>query len=113
WRPRFDSKAVVHEERMLQAAAYVVCAYLTGMRDCEVQAMRRGCLSLARSEDGIIMRYRIRSKVYKEREARGEVAEWVTISPAARAVEVLEQLSQRATIERGSDTLWPMLIARP
>ena len=34
--------------------AYVVCAYLTGMRDCEVQAMRSGCLSLTRSEDGII-----------------------------------------------------------
>ena len=40
WRPRFDAKTLLHEERMLQAACYVVCAYLTGMRDCEVQAMR-------------------------------------------------------------------------
>jgi hypothetical protein len=46
---------------MLQAAAYIVCAYLTGMRDCEVQAMRRGCLSIARSEDGLIERQRVRS----------------------------------------------------
>jgi len=38
---------------------------LTGMRDCEVQAMRSGCLSLARSEDGLIMRHRVRSVAYK------------------------------------------------
>src|SRR3546814_8337398 len=50
WRARFDAKTLAQEERMLQAAAYIVCAYLTGMRDCEVQAMRRGCLSIARSE---------------------------------------------------------------
>jgi hypothetical protein len=56
---------LAHEERMLQAAAYIVCAYLTGMRDCEVQAMRRGCLSIARSEDGLVERHRIRSTIYK------------------------------------------------
>jgi hypothetical protein len=57
WRPRFDAKTLVHEERMLQAACYVVCAYLTGMRDCEVQAIRSGCLSLTRSADGVIERH--------------------------------------------------------
>ena len=41
WRPRFDPKTLLIEERMLQAACYIVCAYLTGMRDAEVQAMRR------------------------------------------------------------------------
>ncbi|WP_353643125.1 hypothetical protein [Mesorhizobium sp. WSM2239] len=46
WRHRFDVKALAQEERMLQSAAYILCAYLTGMRDCEVQAMQRGCLSL-------------------------------------------------------------------
>jgi hypothetical protein len=56
---------------MLQAAAYVVCAYLTGMRDCEVQAMRSGCLSLARSEDGLIMRHRVRSVAHKGQAERG------------------------------------------
>ena len=40
WRPRFDSKTLLYEERMLQAACYIVCAYLTGMRDAEVQALR-------------------------------------------------------------------------
>jgi hypothetical protein len=52
WRPRFDAKALLVEERMLQAACYVVCTYLSGMRDCEVQAMREGCLTVTRSEDG-------------------------------------------------------------
>jgi len=32
WRPRFDPKTLLFEERMLQAACYVICAYLTGMR---------------------------------------------------------------------------------
>lgn len=46
---------------MLQATAYIVCAYLTGMRDCEVQAMRRSCLSDVRSEDGLVERHPVRS----------------------------------------------------
>ncbi len=32
WRPHFDAKTLLVEERMLQAACYIVCAYLTGMR---------------------------------------------------------------------------------
>ncbi|ABS65787.1 hypothetical protein [Xanthobacter sediminis] len=112
WRPRFDAKTLAAEERMLQSAAYIVCAYLTGMRDCEVQAMQRGCLSLARSEDGMIMRHRVRSVAYKGKSARGEPAEWVTIEPVARAVEVLERLSFRAASARGLPTLWPVLAAK-
>src|SRR5690606_7058310 len=67
WRPRFDAKTLADEERMLQAACYIVCAYLTGMRDCEVQAMRSGCLTLTRSADGVIERYRVRSAAYKSK----------------------------------------------
>ncbi|MCB1462400.1 MAG: integrase [Sphingomonas sp.] len=113
WRPRFDAKTLAHEERMLQSAAYVLCAYLTGMRDCEVQAMQRGCLSLTRSEDGMIMRHRVRSVAYKGKSSQGETAEWITIEPVAKAIEVLERLSFRVTSARGLKTLWPVLIARP
>ena len=109
WRPRFDVKTLVHEERMLQAAAYVVCAYLTGMRDCEVQAMRPGCLSLTRSEDGVIDRHRVRSVAYKNKSSRGEPEEWVTIAPVAEAIDVLERLSARSAQARGVETLWPVL----
>ncbi len=109
WRAAFDAKTLIREEKMLQAAAYVVCAYLTGMRDCEVQAMRRGCLSVSRSEDGVILRHRIRSTAYKARQSRGEPEQWVTIEPVAQAVAVLEGLSRRAAAARGNDTLWPVL----
>jgi len=109
WRPRFDAKTLVHEERMLQAACYVVCAYLTGMRDCEVQAMRSGCLSLTRSADGVIERHRVRSVAYKNKARTGEPAEWVTIAPVAEAIRVLKELSARPAAARGSDTLWPVL----
>ncbi|WP_348626127.1 hypothetical protein [Rhizobium sp. 9140] len=69
WRSRFDARTLATEERMLQSAAYILCAYLTGMRDCEVQAMRRGCLSVARSKDGMIMRHCVRSVAYKGKSA--------------------------------------------
>ena len=53
WRSHFDAKMLLVEERMLQAACYIVCAYLTGMRDAEVQAMRAGCLDVERSEQNL------------------------------------------------------------
>ena len=109
WRQRFDAKTLLHEERMLQAACYIVVAYLTGMRDCEVQAMRRGCLTVARSEDGVIMRHCVRSTAYKARPSRGEPEDWVTIAPVGEAITVLEALSARAVAARGIDTLWPVL----
>ena len=113
WRPRFDAKTLAIQERMLQAACYIVCAYLTGMRDCEVQAMRRGCLSVTRSEDGLVMRHRVRSTAYKAKPARGEPEEWVTIAPVAEAIVVLERLTRRAAEARGLDTLWPVLARGP
>ncbi|WP_223568940.1 integrase [Agrobacterium tumefaciens] len=112
WRPRFDAKTLAHEERMLQTAAYILCAYLTGMRDCEVQAMQRGCLTLTRSNDGMIMRHRVRSMAYKGKSNRGEPAEWVTIEPVAKAIDVLEHLSFRAASARGLTTLWPVLAGK-
>lgn len=112
WRARFDARSLVTEERMLQAAAYVVCAYLTGMRDCEVQAMQQGCTTLSRSEDGIVSRYGIRSTAYKGKGTTGSPAEWVTIKPVVEAIAVLEQLCRPAAKARGLDTLWPVLSLR-
>ncbi|MFQ3455818.1 hypothetical protein PMN64_21250 [Bradyrhizobium sp. UFLA01-814] len=112
WRPRFDAKTLAQEERMLQSAAYVLCAYLSGMRDCEVQAMQRGCLSITRSEDGLLMRHRVRSVAYKGKSSHGQAAEWITIEPVAKAVEVLERLSFPAATARGLTTLWPVLAAK-
>jgi hypothetical protein len=70
--------------------------------------MQRGSLAIARSEDGMIMRHRIKSVAYKGKSSRGEPAEWVTIEPVARAIDVLERLSFRAASARG-----PHALARP
>jgi hypothetical protein len=109
WRSGFDHLAVKREERMLQTAAYILCAYLTGMRDCEVQAMRPGCLDITRSEDGLIDRYRVRSIAYKWKRAEGVPADWIAIEPVAEAIRVLEHLSKDACTFHGVDTLWPVL----
>lgn len=109
WRQRFDAKTLLFEERMLQAACYIVCAYLTGMRDAEVQAMRSGCLEVRRSEDGVIERYRVKSTVYKQRDGRGQAETWTTIEPVAKAIDVLERLTARIRKRRGGDTLWRVL----
>lgn len=109
WRPGFDLLAVQTEERMLQAAIYVICAYLTGMRDSEVQAMRAGCCRVTRSEDGFVLRHRIRSIAYKGRRAAPEQADWVTSAPVADAVKVLHRLSARVRATDGEDGLWRVL----
>ncbi|MEZ5924117.1 MAG: hypothetical protein R3D57_06995 [Hyphomicrobiaceae bacterium] len=94
---------------MLKAACYVVCAYLTGMRDAELQAMRAGCLEARRSEDGVIERYRVKSTTYKRRDVRGQSETWTTIEPVAKAIQVLEQLTERIRKQRGGDTIWRVL----
>ena len=109
WRSGFDHLAIKREERMLQVAAYILCAYLTGMRDCEVQAMRSGCLDITRSQDSLIERYRVRSTAYKWKRAEGVPADWITIEPVVEAIRVLEHLSKDACAFHGVDTLWPVL----
>lgn len=112
WRDRFDSHTLAHEERHLQTAAYILCSYLTGMRDGEVQAMRPGSLRHSRSADGMTERLAIRSLVTKGRDAGGEQAEWITIAPAARAVQIAEQLALRHRSEdlaKGAIGIWAVL----
>lgn len=106
WRERFDAFELVREERHLQTAAYILCAYLTGMRDSEVQAMQPGCLSRKRSADGLVERVAIRSTTYKGRGTRGEAEEWITIEPVANAINVAERLAERYRERRGEDGVW-------
>jgi hypothetical protein len=109
WRERFDGRDLVREERHLQTAAYVLCAYLTGMRDGEVQAMLPGCLSRELRSNGTVERLAIRSTIYKGRAARGEIEEWITIPPVARAVQVAERLASRHRASHHHDGLWIVL----
>ena len=109
WRGRFDHQSLSEEEKHLQAAAYVLCAYLTGMRDGEVQSMRPGCIARSLSADGLIERIAVRSTIYKHRATRGETAEWITIEPVDRAVAIAERLASRHRRGRGEHDLWLVL----
>jgi integrase len=100
-RPWLDGIATEHHRddsrarlaRMLQAACYVVIAFLSGMRDSEIKHLRRGCLRTIRDSDGRAYRYRVTSRAFKgERDPAGVEATWVVGEPAARAIRVLEQL---------------------
>ncbi|MDE2353328.1 MAG: hypothetical protein KGL66_15685 [Alphaproteobacteria bacterium] len=109
WRERFDKSTLQKEEKMLQAACFIVCAYFTGMRDSEVQAMKTGCYVVSRSADGIIERHKIQSRFYKNYGRRPIAAEWVTIAPVGRAVATIERLTRLQRDRRKSDSLWQVL----
>ncbi|MFE7652506.1 hypothetical protein ACFU6M_06205 [Streptomyces bottropensis] len=93
WRPRFHSKSLLIEVRMLLAACYVVTAYLSGMRDSEAQSLKPGCHFTEPSADGVIERHKLRGTVFKGRRPTGDEDTWVVIEPVAQAVAVLESLT--------------------
>lgn len=112
WRNRFDQDSLIVEEKNLQAAAYIICAYFTGMRDGEIQAMEPGCLRNSLSADGMLRRLSVRSTLFKGRDVRGEQAEWITIEPVDRAVAVAERLADLHRRGRYEDEIWFMLDRR-
>src|SRR6266481_6012673 len=71
--------------------------------------MRAGCLDVQRSQDGLIERYRIKSTIYKRRDVHGQAERWITIEPVAKAITVLERLTEHIRRRRGGDTLWRVL----
>jgi integrase len=82
-------------EQHLTAACYIVCAYLSGMRDSEAQSLERGCRMVERSEDGLKELLKVRGTLYKDRTYgpnTGEVTSWVVIEPVHRAIAVLEAM---------------------
>ncbi|MFF2861456.1 hypothetical protein ACFVSX_16350 [Streptomyces rubiginosohelvolus] len=93
WRPRFHSKSLLIDTRMLLTACYVITAYLSGMRDSEAQSLKPGCHFTTASEDGIIERHKLRGKVFKGRQSVGDEDTWVVIEPVAEAVAVMESLT--------------------
>jgi len=96
WIEQIPYAAIEQLERMLQTAAWVTIAYLSGMRDSEVKHLRRGCLSVSRDEDGRIYRRKVTSLAFKgEDDPVGVPATWIVGEPVERAVSVLEQLQPR------------------
>jgi hypothetical protein len=107
WREPFDAVDDLDMEgRNLTAACYIVCAYLSGMRDSEVQDIKCGRHELSRDEQGEILRHYIRSTEYKGKEDEGVERTWVVIEPVARAIKAMEQLTERAREALGTDLLF-------
>lgn len=105
WRDPLDPLSLKAETRHLVEACYIVCAYLSGMRDSEVQELRRGCLAPQLDENGDILRHKVRSTTYKGKNGSGEKRTWVVIGPVFRAIETLERTTKHFAEETGSDLL--------
>jgi integrase len=110
WRPRFGASRDVHIEcRCLTAACYIVCAYLSGMRDSEVQAMKENCHEVLRDRDGAVVRHYVRSVEYKGKHATGVERTWVVIEQVTRATSVMRELGRDVRAEWGTDLLFVLV----
>ncbi|WP_145940856.1 hypothetical protein [Corynebacterium glyciniphilum] len=91
---RDDSLTVLTQ--MLQAACYILVAFLSGMRDSEVKHLRTGCCQTHLGGDGQPYRWTVTSRAFKgEQDPTGVTATWVIGGPAARAISVLERVHQQ------------------
>ncbi|MFE5159990.1 hypothetical protein ACFRNT_16000 [Streptomyces sp. NPDC056697] len=93
WMPALRWDDITEYVRLLQAACYIVIAYLSGMRDSEVKHMKRGCLTIWRDDEDRPIRHKITSQAFKgEDSPEGVEATWVVNAAAAQAVRVLEAM---------------------
>jgi integrase len=110
---RDDSLTVLTQ--MLQAACYIVIAFLSGMRDSEVKHLRTGCCSGEADREGNIYRWKVASIAFKGEDSdAGTPATWIVGAAAARAIAVLERVQREragdrtdwlfASIKSGSNT---------
>ncbi|MFC5724163.1 integrase [Streptomyces gamaensis] len=102
WRTALDFNEAPLLMRHLGTAAFIVCAYLTGMRPQETLGMRAGCCPDPEpGADGHAGHHLIRSHHYKtvtdedgnhlSGGAERDVP-WVAITPVVRAIRVLERI---------------------
>ncbi len=106
WHVPFDMHSIKVECRHLITACYIVCAYLSGMRDSEVQDLRVGCCRPVRDAQGAVIRHHLHGTTFKGSDLSGEKRQWVVIEPVARAISVLEELTTDFRRETGSDLLF-------
>lgn len=102
WRQAIDYLEVTTLWRHLGTAAFIVCAYLTGMRPSEVLGLKSGCCPDPEPDaDGGAGRHLIRGREYKTavdehgNHLSGGVERdvpWVAITPVVTAIRVLERM---------------------
>lgn len=118
WTPAIGFYEVEELCRHLATAAFVVVAYLTGMRGEECRALERGCCQTHTDPTTGQLHYRIRGRTFKgaldkwgnaipagvEREQP-----WLAIAPVAKAVAVMEALNPTAQLLFPIDSFspWP------
>ena len=88
WRPRLDPCSLAEELTHLRTACWITIAYLSGMRDAEVRELTREC-AVTEPAAGGRTRYKLRGRVFKDRQLPGEQADWVVLEIVHRAVGVL------------------------
>lgn len=76
----------------LRAAAWIVIAFLSGMRDEGVRELGRDCAFTELADHGRV-RYKLRGRVYKGALLWGELSDWVVLEVVHQAVDVLLQLN--------------------
>jgi integrase len=106
WREAIDYREVWTLWRHLSTAAFIVCAYLTGMRPSEVLGLRSGCCPDPEPDaEGVVGRHLIRGREYKTavdehgNHLSGGVERdvpWVAITPVVNAIRVLEKMVPKA-----------------
>jgi integrase len=102
WRASLDFNEAAVLMRHLGTAAFIICAYLTGMRPGEILGLRTGCCpGPAPGPGGQAGRHLIRSREFKaatdedgNHESGGLEREvpWVAITPVVNAIRVLERM---------------------
>jgi integrase len=102
WREAINYDETPNLMRQLGTAAFLVCAYLTGMRPGEVLGSRTGCCPDPEPDDeGNLGRHLIRSHEYKtatdehgNHQSAGvqRAVPWVAITPVVNAIRVLERM---------------------
>ena len=102
WRTALDYGEAPDLMRHLGTAAFIVCAYLTGMRPGEILGLRTGCCpDPVPGPDGSRGRHLIRGREYKtatdehgNHQAAGVERDvpWVAITPVVNAIRVLERM---------------------
>lgn len=108
---RDDSLTVLTQ--MLQAACYIVIAFLSGMRDSEIKHLRAGCCASEADNQGNAYRWKVSSLAFKgESTSIGVPATWVVGEAAARAIGLLERIHRERARNR-TDWLFAAIKAGP
>lgn len=91
----------------LYDACFVVIAYLIGARVSEILGLQAGCVDAVPAADGGETFDYVRGRIYKTASSPlGEAHRWIAPAPVARAIAVLERLSEPLRHQTGRDDLW-------